>query len=148
MRLDLDPWAIFGCNIAKWTILCIVVHFQPVIKLLQKGVRVHQKRVILMQKMQNFSGDLPRPLPQWGRRHPLPTPKPPRRLRRLDLNPPILKFCLRYWIQLLVHWPLMGGLLHLYSEEGAGWAAASPSPLLAVPNVTSPPINGQYTNFM
>jgi len=24
--------------------LCIVVHFQPVIKLLQKGVRVHQKR--------------------------------------------------------------------------------------------------------
>ena len=50
MRLDLDPWAIFGCNTAKWTILCIVVHFQPVIKLLQKGVRVHQKRVILMQK--------------------------------------------------------------------------------------------------
>jgi len=31
--------------------LCIVVHFQPVIKLLQKGVRVHQKRVILIQKM-------------------------------------------------------------------------------------------------
>jgi len=26
-------------------------------KLLQKGVRVHQKRVILMQKMQNFSGE-------------------------------------------------------------------------------------------
>jgi len=37
--------------------LCIVVHFQPVIKLLQKGVRVHQKRVILMQKMQKFSGE-------------------------------------------------------------------------------------------
>ena len=38
MRLDLDPGAIFGCNIAKWTILCIVVHFQPVIKLLHKCV--------------------------------------------------------------------------------------------------------------
>ena len=50
MRLDLDTWAIFGCNIAKWTILCIVVHFQPVITLLQKGVRVHHRRVILMQK--------------------------------------------------------------------------------------------------
>jgi len=34
--------------------LCIVVHFQPVIKLLQKGVRVHQKRVILMQKNAKF----------------------------------------------------------------------------------------------
>ena len=43
------------CNIAKWTILCIV-RFQPVIKLLQKGVRVHHRRVILMQKMQKFSG--------------------------------------------------------------------------------------------
>jgi len=44
--------------------LCIVVHFQPVIKLLQKGVRVHHRRVILMQKNAN-------------------TPPP----RRLDLNP-------------------------------------------------------------
>ena len=43
MRLDLDPWAIFGCNIAKWTILCIVVHFQPVINLLQKGVKSASK---------------------------------------------------------------------------------------------------------
>jgi len=34
-----------------------VVQIQPVIKLLQKGVRVHQKRVILMQKMLNFSED-------------------------------------------------------------------------------------------
>ena len=33
-----------------------------------------------------------------------------------------------------------------YSEEGPGRAAAPPSPLLAVPNVTSPPINGQCTN--
>ena len=38
----------------------------------------------------------------------------------------------------LVHWPLMGGLLQFwYSEEGPGWAAAPPSPLLAVPNVTA-----------
>ena len=35
----------------------------------------------------------------------------------------------------------MGGLLLYiwYSEEGFGWAAASPSPLLAVPNVTAHP---------
>ena len=34
----------------------------------------------------------------------------------------------------LVHWPLMGGLLHLVQR---GRAAAPPSPLLAVPNVTA-----------
>jgi len=39
----------------------------------------------------------------------------------------------------LVHWPLMGGLLILYSEEGPGQVAAPPSPLLAVPNVTAHP---------
>ena len=40
----------------------------------------------------------------------------------------------------LVHWPLMGGLLQFwYSEEGPGRAAASHSPLLAVPNVTAHP---------
>ena len=75
------------CNIAKWSILCIVVHFQPVIKLLQKGVRVHHRRVILMQKMQNFSGEgaQPSPYPSLvGRGTPPPqTPLP----RRLDLNP-------------------------------------------------------------
>ena len=86
MRLDLDPWAIFGCNIAKWTILCIVVHFQPVIKLLQKGVRVHQKRVILMQKNA-----------KWGGGHPLPTPHPLGTFGTSILTPPILKICLRYW---------------------------------------------------
>jgi len=38
----------------------------------------------------------------------------------------------------LVHWPLMGGLLHLvYSEEGTGWGRSLPSPLLTVPNVTA-----------
>jgi len=43
-------------------------------------------------------------------------------------------------------------------EEGRGWAAASPNPLLAVPNVTAHsstssvpitvPINGQCTNYI
>ena len=40
----------------------------------------------------------------------------------------------------------MGGLLHLVREEGHGRAAAPPSPILAVPNVTSPLINGQCIN--
>jgi len=40
--------------------------------------------------------------------------------------------------QSLVHWPLMGGLLHLV-QEGSGRAAAPPSPFLAVPNVTAHP---------
>jgi len=36
-----------------------------------------------------------------------------------------------------------------YSEERHGRAGASPSPLLAVPNVTAhPPINGHCTNFI
>jgi len=33
----------------------------------------------------------------------------------------------------------MGGMLHWYSEEGPGPAAARPSPLLAVPNITAHP---------
>jgi len=33
----------------------------------------------------------------------------------------------------------MGGCYICYSEEGPGWAAALPSPLLAVPNVTAHP---------
>ena len=33
----------------------------------------------------------------------------------------------------------MGGLLHLVQRGGAGRAAAPPSPLLAVPNVTAHP---------
>jgi len=36
----------------------------------------------------------------------------------------------------LVHWPLMDGL---YSKKGPGRAAAPPSPLRAVPNVTAHP---------
>jgi len=49
---------------------------------------VHHKRVILMQEMQNFSGEgaqpPPQTPPQWREGHPLPTPHPP---WRLDLNP-------------------------------------------------------------
>ena len=37
----------------------------------------------------------------------------------------------------LVHWPLMGGLLHLVQREGAGRDPSPPRPLLAVPNVTA-----------
>ena len=37
----------------------------------------------------------------------------------------------------LVHWPLMGGLLHLVQRGGPGRAAAPPSPLIVVPNVTA-----------
>ena len=53
---------------------CIVVHFQPVIKLLQKDVRVHHRRVMLMQETLNFF---------LGRDTPCPRPPP----RRLNLNP-------------------------------------------------------------
>jgi len=39
----------------------------------------------------------------------------------------------------LVHWPLMGGLLHLV-QRGGDWAGPGlPRPLLAVPNVTDHP---------
>jgi len=70
----------------------IVVHFQPVIKLLQKGVRVHHRRVILMQKMLNFPGHspFPKPLPSGVERGTPPSHTLP------PLSPPILKFCLRY----------------------------------------------------
>ena len=46
----------------------------------------------------------------------------------------------------LVHWLLMGRLLHLV-EQGGDWAG--PQPTQAPPHCTkcnSPPINGQYTN--
>ena len=36
----------------------------------------------------------------------------------------------------LVHWPLMGGMLHLV-QQGEDWAGSRP--LLAVPNVTARP---------
>jgi len=78
-----------GCNIAKRTILCTVVHFQPVIKLHQKGVRVHHRRVILMEKMLIFSGEGAQPPSPVGRWDPLPIPQP------IGASI-ILKFCLRY----------------------------------------------------
>jgi len=46
----------------------------------------------------------------------------------------------------LVHWSLMGGLLHLV-QRGGDWAG--PEPAQALPRCTkcnSPPINGQRTN--
>jgi len=44
----------------------------------------------------------------------------------------------------LVHWPLMGGLLHWYSEEGTGRGPSQAPPRCTKCN--SPPINGQCTN--
>jgi len=41
----------------------------------------------------------------------------------------------------MVHWLLMGGLLHLV--QGTGRGRSLPRPLLAVPNVT---VNGQDMN--
>jgi len=39
----------------------------------------------------------------------------------------------------MVHWPLLGELLHLLREERPGRAAAPPSSLIDVPNVTAHP---------
>jgi len=39
----------------------------------------------------------------------------------------------------LVHWPLMGGLLHLVQRGGTGRGRSPPRPLLVVPNVTAHP---------
>ena len=50
-------------------------------------------------------------------------------------------------IQSLVHWPLMGKLLHLV-QRGEDWA--EPQPAQAHPRCTkcnSPPVNGQCTNY-
>jgi len=47
---------------------------------------------------------------------------------------------------MLVHWPLMGGLLHLVQK---GWDWAGPQPTQTHPRCTkcnSPPINSQCTN--
>jgi len=38
----------------------------------------------------------------------------------------------------LVHWPLMGGLLHLV-QRGGDWTGLPSRPLLAVPGVTAHP---------
>ena len=51
-------------------------------------------------------------------------------------------------IHIMVHWPLMGGLLHLVQRGGAwaGWGHAHAPPRSTKCN--SPPINGQCTNFI
>ena len=51
-------------------------------------------------------------------------------------------------IRRLIHWPLMGGLLHLVQRGGA-WAGCGPAQ--SPPRCTkcnSPPINDQCTNFI
>ena len=63
------------CNIAKWTILCIVVHFQPVIKLLQRVSECITDVWFWCKNAKTFL----------GRGH-----------GASILTPPILKFCLRY----------------------------------------------------
>ena len=47
----------------------------------------------------------------------------------------------------LVHWSLMGGLLHLVQGWGdwAGWGPTQSPPCCT--NCNSPPINGQCTNY-
>jgi len=44
----------------------------------------------------------------------------------------------------LVHWPLMGGLLHLV-QRGRDWAGLAQAPPCCT-KCNSPPINGQCTN--
>ena len=39
----------------------------------------------------------------------------------------------------LIHWLLVGGVLHLVQREGTGWGHSPPWPLFAVPNVTTHP---------
>jgi len=54
-----------------------------------------------------------------------------------------------YHTAILVHWPLIGGLLHLV-QRGADCAGCGPAYGL-FPRCTkcnSPPINGQCTNFI
>jgi len=48
----------------------------------------------------------------------------------------------------LVHWPLMGGLLHLVQRgRGEDWAGSQPAQAPArCTKYNSPPINGQRTN--
>ena len=57
--------------------------------------------------------------------------------------------CRATWINTkLVHWPLMGELLHLVQRGGA-WAGCGPAPVKSpfrYSKYNSPPINGQCTN--
>ena len=90
------------CNFAKWTILCIVVHFQPVIKLklLRKGARVHHRRVILMQEMQKFFWEGTRPLHTT-------TPHLPRGgfVTRIKTITPVISRLIKYQWRCAACWP-------------------------------------------
>jgi len=47
----------------------------------------------------------------------------------------------------LVHWPFMGGLLHLV-QQGEAWAGCGPAQFPhRCTKCNSPPINGQCTNL-
>jgi len=50
-------------------------------------------------------------------------------------------------VQWLVHWPLMGGLLHLV-HRGGDWVGLQPTQAGCCTKCNSPPINGQRTNFV
>ena len=72
------------------------------------------------------------------------------RLQRTLSGPQLNRTATDYYtaIRLLVHWPLMGGLLHLVQRGGA-WAGCGPTQ--SPPRCTkcnNPPINGQCTNFI
>ena len=69
-----------------------------------------------------------------------PTPRYNRLTVELTLYSHIKTAERRTAIQWLVHWPLMGGLLHSVQRGGAWAGWGSPSPLLAVPNVTAHPL--------
>jgi len=47
----------------------------------------------------------------------------------------------------LVHWPLMGGLLHLVQQSGA-WAGRGPTQSPHCAKCNRPPVNGQCTSFI
>ena len=65
----------------------------------------------------------------------------------LWLNPLVLKgnYSVTSNNTKLVHWSLTGGLIHWYSEEGTGRAAAHPVPPRCT-KCNSPSTNGQCTN--
>jgi len=48
----------------------------------------------------------------------------------------------------LVHWPLMGGLLHLVQRGGAWAGCGLAQALHRCTKCNSPPVNGQCTNFI
>ena len=72
------------CNIAKWTILCIVVQFQPVIKLLQRGVKSASQTCDFDAKNAKIFWGGTKPTPQTPPPVGRGTPPPP---QRLDLKP-------------------------------------------------------------